>query len=100
MMLKEVKRFWHKQFGRALPVEALARTGVELPGNGIKLGLSVSRKVGPLGKILAKQSVGVLVDPALPGAVRIGEEHLDREAVCELFVFRHLFASIIGQRFS
>jgi hypothetical protein len=28
MLLKEVERLWHKQFGRAFPVEALARPGV------------------------------------------------------------------------
>ena len=34
MMLKEVEVLWHKQFGRALPVKALARPGVKLPSGG------------------------------------------------------------------
>ena len=48
MMRKEVERLWHKQFGRALPVEALAWSSVELPGNGIKLGLCKHGEVGAL----------------------------------------------------
>ena len=36
MILKEVERLWHKQFGGAPKVEALARSGIELPGRGIK----------------------------------------------------------------
>jgi hypothetical protein len=34
-----------------------------------------------------------------PGAVWIGKEDLDREAVCEPFVFRQLFAPIAGECF-
>ena len=67
MMLKEVEGLWHKQFGRALPAEALARPGVELPGDGIKFGLSEPGEIGALGEILPEQAVGVFVDAPLQG---------------------------------
>ena len=41
-MLKEVEGLWHKQFGRTPEVEALARSRIELPGNGIEVGLRES----------------------------------------------------------
>jgi len=33
------------------------------------------REVGAFRVVTAQQPVGVLVDPALPGAVRVGEEY-------------------------
>ena len=64
-MLKKVEGLRHKHFGGALPAEGFARAGVELPGNGIKLGLRKSGEVSALGEILAEQPVGgVLVDTA------------------------------------
>lgn len=77
MMRKEVKGLWHKEFGRALLVEALARLGVELPSDGIKFGLGETGEIGALGEVLAEQAVGVLVDAAPPRAVRIGEVDID-----------------------
>ena len=97
MMLKEVERLWHKQFGRTLPLEALARSGVELPSDGIEFGLGESRQVGALGEILPEQAVGVLVDAALPRAVRIGEVDIDPGHFREPFVLRHLAPLIVSQ---
>ena len=39
LMLEEVERLGHKQFGGTLPAEALARTrtGVELPGDPVTM---------------------------------------------------------------
>ena len=48
MMLKEVEGLWHKQFSGASEVEALARSGVELLGNGIEVGLRETGEVGAL----------------------------------------------------
>jgi hypothetical protein len=39
MMLKEVERLWHKEFGWASKVEAFTWSGIELPGHGIEFGL-------------------------------------------------------------
>jgi hypothetical protein len=94
MMLKEVEGLRHKEFGRTLPAEALARPGVELPGDGIEFGLSESREVGAFGKILPEQAVGVLVDAPLPRAVRISEVDIDSGHRGEAFVLRHLTSLI------
>jgi hypothetical protein len=55
-------------------------------GNGVQLTLGVSRQVRALGQVLAQQSVGVLIGPALPRAVGIGKEDLDREALGQAFM--------------
>ncbi len=77
MMLKEIERLWQRRFGGTLPVKAPARTGVELPGNGIELGLTEAGPVCALAEVLAEQAVGVLVDAALPRAVWIGAADCD-----------------------
>lgn len=66
-------------------------------GNGVQLALGITRQVRALRQVLAQQIIGILVGPALPGAVRIGTEDLDREAVCEPFVVRPLVALIGGE---
>ena len=86
-------------FQRRGKAETFPWARVEPVGNGIQLALSVSRQICALRQVLAQQAIGVLVGPALPGAVRIGKEHLDREAVRQPLMFRHLFPSIVGQRF-
>lgn len=53
------------------------RAGVHLP-------LGVARQVRPLGQALAQQPVGVLVAAALPGAIRISKEGLNREPLGQL----------------
>lgn len=73
MTLKKVKGVSYKQFCRALPSEALTRTGIKLPGDGIKLDLSETGEVCSLGEILPEQAVGVLFEAALPRTVRVGE---------------------------
>ena len=84
-MLKKVEGVRHKQFCRALPSEALTRTGIKLPSAGIKLDLSDTGEVCSLGEILPVQAVGVLVDAALPRAVRVGEVDLDAGHSCQKF---------------
>ena len=78
-MFEEVERLWHKHFSGATKVEALSGPSVELPGHGIEFRLRETGKVGALGEILAEQAIGVLVDTALPRAMRIGE--VDRDAL-------------------
>jgi hypothetical protein len=70
MMLRKVKGVWHKQLGGAPEVEALARSGIELPGHGIEFILRESGEIEALGKILTKQAIGILVVAVLPGNVR------------------------------
>ena len=96
-MLKEVEGVWHEHFGGAFPTEGFARAGVELPGNGIEFGLRESREVGALGERLTEQSVGVLVDTALPRAVGIGEADGDASDFGKPLVLRHLAPLIVSQ---
>ena len=55
--------------------EALARPIIERVNDECKFGIGDLREVGAFGEVAAQQPVGVLVGPALPGAVRVGEEH-------------------------
>ena len=66
---------------------------------GIQLTLGVARQVRALGQVLAQQAIGVLVGAALPRAVRIGKEDLDRKPLGQRLVLGPLVPSIIGQGF-
>ena len=79
-------------------VEALSWARIQPMRDGVQLALRIARQIRALEQILAQQAIGVLVGPALPGAVRIGKEHLDGEPLGQALVFRHLFAPIVGQR--
>jgi len=48
------------------------------------------------GQQLADESVGVFVDAALPGRVRVGKVDLDSGMGGEGFVLGHFLAAIIG----
>jgi hypothetical protein len=96
MIFKEVKRVWHNEFGGAFPVECFSRPRIHLPSNGIELALGEARKIGSLGEILSKQSVGVLVDAPLPRAMRVGEVDLHAGVGRELLVLGHLAALVVG----
>ena len=78
-------------------VETCSWARVQAMGDGVQLALGVVGQIRPLGEVLAQQPTGVLVGAALPGAVRIGKEDLDREPLGQLLVLGHLFPSIIGQ---
>ena len=78
-------------------IETFPRARVQAVRDGVQLALRVARQVRALGQVLAQQAVGVLVGAALPGAVRIGKEDLDREPLGRLLVLGHLFPAIIGQ---
>ena len=72
---------------------------VRAVGDVAQLALRVLRPVCALGQILAQQSVDVLVGAALPGAVGIGKEDLDREPLGQVLgqVLGHLFATTVRQ---
>ena len=69
-------------------------------GNGIQFALRVARQVRALRQVLAQQPVRILVGAALPGAIRIGKEHPDRQPLGQTGVLGHLFPSIIRQGFA
>ncbi|MDF0675330.1 MAG: hypothetical protein P0120_13485 [Nitrospira sp.] len=79
-------------------VEALSWARVQPMRDDVQLALRIAREVCARGQILPQQAIGVLVGPALPGAVRIGKEHVTGEPLGPALVFRHLFAPIVGQR--
>ena len=76
MMLLKIESLRGEQLSGAAEAHRLAWSGVQFPGNRIELRLSEAAQVAALGQVLSQQSVGVLVDAALPGAVQISEAHL------------------------
>ena len=81
-------------------VETFSWACVQAMSDGVQLALRVARQVRALGQVLAQQAIRILVGAALPGAVRIGKEDLDREPLGQLLVLGHLFAPIVRQRFA
>ena len=64
-------------------VETFSRARVQPMGDGVQLALRVARQVRALGQVLAQQPVRVFVGAALPRAVRIGKEDLDRKPLAK-----------------
>ena len=64
--------------------------------DGVQLTLGVARQIRALGQLLTQQISGKLMGPALPGAMRIGKEELDRDPLGQALAFGHLFAPIVG----
>ena len=80
-------------------VETFARAGIQPMRDGAQLALGVARQIRAIGQVLAQQASGVLMGPALPVAIRIATEELDRELLGQALVFGHLFAPIVSQPF-
>ena len=70
---------------------------VRAVGDGAQLALRVPRQVRALGQVLAQQPIRVFIGAALPQAVRIGKENLDREPLGQALVLGHLFAPTVRQ---
>ncbi len=83
-------------FDRALKVEALTRTHIQLQCNGVEFFLAVYRQVRALGQVLANQAVDVFVAAALPRAMRIAEEYRHTGSLGDLSVPRHLPPLVVG----
>ncbi len=81
---------------RALEVESLTWTHIQLQCHGIQFLLAVSRQVRALGQILADQAIDILIAAALPGAVRVAE--VDRHAglLGDFSMPRHLPPLFVG----
>ena len=65
--------WWEEEFCGCLPVEGFAWSGVEPPCEVVQLLLGEGAEVCAFGQVLAEQTVGVLRDASLPGAVGMGE---------------------------
>ena len=78
--------------------QSFAGAVVDFIGDGVQLLLAVARQVGAFGQVLAHQAVGVLVAASLPWAVRVAKVHGHAGVDGQLFVQRHLFALVIGER--
>jgi hypothetical protein len=81
-------------------VETFSWARIQAMRDSVQLALRIGRQVRPLGQVLTQQPIRVLVGATLPGAVRIGKEDLDPEALGQSLVLGHLFPPIIGQRFA
>ncbi len=81
-------------------VEALAWARSQPMGNGVQLARRITRQIRALGQGLAQQAMRVLIGPAVPWAVQIGNEHLDGEPLSQTFVLGHRVAPIIRQGFA
>ena len=79
--------------------QALSRPVVE-PMHRIIIDLILAdlEQVGLLGKELAQQAIVVLIEPTLPGAVRIRKVHLGLQALGDEFMLGELFTIVKGQR--
>jgi hypothetical protein len=64
----------------------LRRAAVQRRGDGNEVLGGVSGEVGALREVLAKEAVGVLVGPTLPGTVRVTEVHVQAGVNPELGV--------------
>ncbi len=78
--LLKVHNFTRKYFSWGLKVEAFTRAVVELSGNCVEVALRELRQIQTLGKILADQTVGILVGRPLPGAVGVRKTDADLDA--------------------
>lgn len=92
-----LEAIFEEHLSRSSEPKALARAGIETPSNVIELALVMHAQVRSLGQVLPDQAIGVLVDSALPGAVRVRKVDFQSCALGQLFVQRHLLALVVGQ---
>src|ERR1700687_5993601 len=71
---------------------------VELTSHFVQIGLRVHRQVGALGKVLSQQTIGVLIRPALPRALRIAKVTVDVGRQRKSSMVRKFLAPVPGQR--
>src|SRR3954468_23320748 len=78
-----------KRLGRCSPIKRLSGPGIEGNRYGREVVGAVHAEVGALREVLAQQPVGVLVRPALPGAVGIAEVDLETSVDPQAGVLAH-----------
>ena len=88
---------WGYEGGWGRPVQGLAGAVVELGGDRGELLGGVDSQVGAFREVVAEQAVHVLVAAALPGAVRLAEEHRHAGRARKLGVRAEFLALIPGQ---
>jgi len=93
-----VEGLGHEQFERALPAEGFSWPDIEIEGDAVEILLGEDGQVGALRQVLAEQAVGVFVDAALPGAMGIGEVHLNAGLVGEPGMICHFPTLVVGHR--
>src|SRR3990167_11103776 len=98
MMLPEIESVRREQLRGTPEAQRLAWSGVQLPGDRIQRFLREAAQVAALGQVLPQQAVGVFVNAALPGTVRIGEVDLPPGGFRQPLMFRHFPALVVGQR--
>lgn len=82
---------------RRLPAQRLAWPRIQSMGNGAQFFCAMFVEVRSLGKVLAKQTIRVLVASALPGALWVAEVDVEACIDPELGVLCHLGALVPGQ---
>src|ERR1700758_2526320 len=87
-----------KRLCRRLPSKRLSGPCVEGGRHGRNVVGAMHAEIDAFWKILAQQSVGVLVGAALPWAVRIAEIDLDASVDLQACVLSHLSSLIPSQR--
>ena len=96
MFLEVESTFWQEEFCWCFPSEGLSWSYVERPCDLIELLLGEVIEVLSLGKVLAKQAVGVFTDSSFPWAMGMGEVDFEACLFCDHAVLGHLTALVVG----
>ena len=83
---------------RVFPVERLAWPCVQGIGDSAQLCNAMTAEISALGKVVAKQAVGIFVAAMRPRALRVAEVDFKTSADPKLSMLCHLAALIPGQR--
>src|SRR5712672_1965630 len=86
-----------KSLCRGFKLQGLTGSFIELTSHFVQIGLRVHRQVGALRKVLSQQAIGVLVRPALPGALRIAKIDVDFGRQRKATMIRKFLSPIPGQ---
>src|SRR5918998_551809 len=87
-----------KCFCRRLPAEGLSWPTVKGGSDRLKFVMGVPGEVSALGKVLAQETIGVLIGTPLPRAVRVAEVDWQSCFDSELDVLSHLGTLVPCQR--
>ena len=85
-------------FSRRAVAEAFARSIIQVIHDHGKMFVTDLREVSVLGEVSTQQPLGILVEPALPSAVRVGEEHAHPTRLLNLAELGKLLTVVQRQR--
>ena len=97
-MLPEIERVRGEQLRWTPEAQRLAGSGIQYPDHCIQLFLGEATHVTTFRQVLPQQTVGVLVDAALPGTVRIGEVNRHPVGFLQPLMRCHFPALIVHRR--